>query len=107
MAWLYLMVAGGFEVAATTIYRYTDGLTRLWPVVLLALSGIASLYFLHRAISGSIPVGTAYAVWTGVGAAGTALLGILLYGEPASPARLMLLGLLVVSIVGLQLISHH
>lgn len=105
MAWLYLIVAGGFEVAATTIYRYSDGLTRAWPVLLLIVSGVLSLYFLHRAIAGAIPVGTAYAVWTGVGAAGTAILGIALYGEPASAARLGFLALLVVSIVGLKLVS--
>jgi quaternary ammonium compound-resistance protein SugE len=107
MAWLSLIVAGAFEVAATTIYRYTDGLTRPGPVVLLALSGVASLYFLHRAVAGSIPVGTAYAVWTGVGAAGTALLGVAIYGEPATAARLAFLALLVVAIVGLQLVSHQ
>ncbi len=107
MAWVYLIVAGMFEVAATTVYRYSEGLTRPGPVVLLALSGIASLYFLHRAIAGAIPVGTAYAVWTGVGAAGTALLGVAIYGEPSTAARLVFLALLVIAIVGLQLVSQH
>jgi len=105
MAWLYLIVAGGFEVAATTIYRYSEGLTRLGPVVLLIVSGVLSLYFLHRAIAGSIPVGTAYAVWTGVGAAGTALLGISLFGEPSDAPRLLFLVLLIASIIGLKLVS--
>lgn len=107
MAWVYLIAAGAFEVAATTAYRYSGGLTRPGPVALLVLSGVASLYLLHRAIAGAIPVGTAYAVWTGIGAAGTALIGLVLYGEPATTARLVFLALLVVAIVGLQLVSQH
>ena len=104
MPWLYLLLAGAFEVSCTTAYRYTDGLSRLWPSVVFFLLGCASFYFLNRSLA-TIPIGTAYAVWTGIGAAGTALVGIAFYGEPAAPARLVLLAILVGSIVGLKLVS--
>lgn len=109
MAWFYLLLAGCCEVAATTVYRYTDGLTRLWPTVWLAVLGLASLYLLHRAVSGPgddvIPVGTAYAVWTGVGAAGTVIIGIAAFGEPADVPRVTFLALLIGSLVGLKVVS--
>lgn len=109
MAWVYLIAAGGLEVAATTVYRVSGGLTRFGPVVLLLLLGAASFYCLHRSVSGegAIPIGTAYAVWTGIGAAGTAVLGVLFYGEPGSALRLALLFLLVASIVGLKMVGGH
>jgi len=107
MSWFYLFAAGGFEVAATTVYRLSGGLTRFWPVVVLMLLGAASIYCLHRSVSGNdaIPIGTAYAVWTGIGAAGTAALGVMFYGEPGSALRLSLLFVLVASIVGLKLVA--
>lgn len=109
MAWLYLILAGACEVAATTVYRYSDGLTRVWPTIGLIVLGAASLYCLHRAVSfpgpGAISVGTAYAVWTGVGAAGTVIIGISAFGESADAARLALLTLLICSIAGLKFVS--
>ena len=75
MAWFYLFVAGGLEVVATTVFRYTDGLSRIVPTVSFFAIGILSFYFLNRSLQG-VPLGTAYAVWTGIGAAGTALLGV-------------------------------
>jgi len=109
MAWIYLLLAGVCEVAATTVYRYSDGLTRAWPTFGLILLGCVSLYCLHRAVSlpGSeaIPVGTAYAVWTGIGAAGTVLIGIAAFGEPADLPRILFLTLLIGSLVGLKLVS--
>ena len=104
MAWIYLLLAGACEVACTTLYRYTDGMSRLWPTVSFFVVGFLSLYLLNRAIAG-IPLGTAYAVWTGIGAAGTALVGMGFYGEPATAVRILLLAGLVACIAGLKLSS--
>lgn len=106
MAWTFLLLAGAFEIIATTLYRYTEGLTRVLPTIGLVLTGIASLYCLQRSIA-EIPLGTAYAVWTGVGAAGTAILGIAFYNEPATFLHAIFLTALVAAIVGLNLISSH
>jgi quaternary ammonium compound-resistance protein SugE len=105
-AWLYLLIAGGFEIAMTTVFRYTDGMTRLVPTVVFFALGFTSFYFLNRSLAG-IPLGTAYAVWTGIGAAGTAVIGIAFYAEPVTTLRLVLLTILVGSIMGLKLISVH
>jgi quaternary ammonium compound-resistance protein SugE len=105
MAWLYLLMAGTCEVAATTMYRYTDNLSRVVPTILLFVFAIASLYFLNRSLSG-IPIGTAYAVWTGIGAAGTAILGVLAFGEAATAVRLALLTGIVFCTVGLKFVTH-
>jgi len=102
IAWTYLLVAGALEVTATTLYRYTDGLSRIAPTVAFFVVGFLSFYCLNRALS-SIPIGTAYAVWTGIGAAGTALIGIAFYSEPATTLRLVLLTTLIGSIIGLKL----
>ena len=106
MAWVYLLTAGALEVVATTIFRYTDGLSRILPTASFFIIGIASFYFLNRSLSG-IPLGTAYAVWTGIGAAGTAALGILAYGEAATLVRVGLLAGLVACIVGLKFVAEH
>lgn len=106
MAWLYLLFAGALEVSCTTAYRYTDGLTRLWPTVLFFALGFASFFCLNRSLA-TIPIGTAYAVWTGIGAAGTALIGVAFYGEPASAARMALLALLIGAIIGLKLVTSE
>lgn len=104
MAWLLLVVAGLFEVAWAIGLKYTDGFTRLWPTVgTLAAMGI-SLGLLGLAMK-SLPVGTSYAVWVGVGAVGTAVLGIVLLGESASAGRRVSLALIVAGIVGLKLAS--
>ncbi len=104
MAWIYLMTAGGLEIIATTLFRYTDGLTRVAPTVSFFAVGIMSFYFLQRSIS-DIPLGTAYAVWTGIGAAGTALIGLAFYGEPFTTLRLVFLTLLIGCIIGLKFVS--
>ena len=106
MAWVYLVTAGCFEVACTTLYRYTDGLSRLWPTAAFFALGFVSLFLLNRALA-TIPMGTAYAVWTGIGAAGTAILGIAIYDEPAAAIRIACLALLIAAIVGLKLTSVH
>ncbi len=106
MAWFFLVIAGALEVAATTVFRYTDGLSRVGPTVSFFALGLASFYFLNRSLEG-IPLGTAYAVWTGIGAAGTALLGVLAYNEDAAPVRVALLAALIVCIIGLKFVSAH
>jgi quaternary ammonium compound-resistance protein SugE len=104
MAWLMLVVAGLFEVGWAIGLKYTDGFTRLWPTVGTLAAMVISLGLLGLAMK-TLPVGTSYAVWVGVGAVGTAVLGIVLLGEPASAGRLISLGLIVAGIVGLKLSS--
>ncbi len=104
MAWIMLFIAGLFEMGWAIGLKYTDGFTRPIPTVLTAASMIISLGLLGLALK-TLPVGTAYAVWTGVGTVGTALLGIWLLGEPAAALRLMCIGLIVAGIIGLKLVS--
>ncbi len=102
MAWLILVVAGVFEVAWAVGLKYTAGFTRLWPTVFTAVSLVLSMGLLGVALR-TLPLGTAYAVWTGIGTIGTALLGIVLFGESAAAVRLVCIGLIVAGIVGLKL----
>ena len=104
MAWVYLLTAGMLEIICTTIFRFTDGMTRIAPTVSFFVIGFVSFYFLNKSLSG-IPLGTAYAVWTGIGAAGTALIGILYYHEPVDAMRLVFLTTLIGSIAGLKFVS--
>ena len=104
MAWTLLLIAGLMEIAWAVGLKYTDGFTRLVPSVLVLIAMTASVVFLALAIR-TIPVGTGYAVWTGIGAVGTALLGIVLFGEAATLPRLACIGLIVTGIVGLKLVS--
>ncbi len=101
MAWIVLLIAGLLEVGWAIGLKYTEGFTRFWPTVATALSMLASLYLLGIALR-TLPVGTAYAVWTGVGAVGTAILGVVLLGEPATAPRLLCIGLIVAGIAGLK-----
>lgn len=101
MAWVLLFVAGLFEIGWAIGLKYTQGFTRIVPTVLTLASMAASVGLLGLALK-SLPVGTAYAVWTGVGAVGTAILGIALLGEPATLARIACIGLIVAGIVGLK-----
>lgn len=102
MAWAQLLVAGLLEVAWAIGLKYTEGFTRLLPSVVTIAAMAGSFVFLAQALR-ALPIGTAYAVWTGIGAAGTAVLGILLFDESTAPIRLACLGLIVVGIVGLRL----
>ena len=102
MAWLILVIAGLFEVGWAIGLKYTEGFTRLWPTAGTVLSMVISVWLLGIALK-ALPVGTAYAVWVGVGAIGTVVLGIILLGEPASAARLFSVALIVAGIVGLKL----
>jgi quaternary ammonium compound-resistance protein SugE len=106
MAWVILIVAGLFEIGWAVGLKYTDGFSRLWPSVATAAAMIVSLLLLGLALK-DLPIGTAYAVWTGVGAVGTAILGIWLFGDPANVARLACIGLIVAGIVGLKLVTPH
>jgi quaternary ammonium compound-resistance protein SugE len=102
MEWTMLAVAGLFEIAWAVGLKYTEGFSRWWPSVGTALAMAVSVVLLALAMR-TLPVGTAYAVWTGIGAVGTALLGIALFGEPATFARLGCIALIVAGIVGLKL----
>jgi quaternary ammonium compound-resistance protein SugE len=104
MPWLLLVVAGLLEVGWAIGLKYTDGFTRFWPSVVTAASMVASVVLLGIAMK-SLPVGTSYAVWVGIGAIGTAVLGIVLFGESASAGRIVSLGFIVAGIVGLKLAS--
>lgn len=102
MAWFILVLAGLFEVGWAVGLKYTDGFSRLWPTLGTLAAMIVSLGLLGVAMK-SLPLGTAYAVWVGVGTVGTVILGIALLGEPANPARLISVGLILAGIVGLKL----
>ena len=104
MPWISLVAAGLFEIGWAIGLKYTDGFTRPWPTVGTIAAMIVSLALLGIAMK-SLPVGTSYAVWVGVGAVGTAILGIVLLGEPATAGRLASLGLIAAGIVGLKLSS--
>lgn len=104
MAWVVLFFAGLFEVGWAIGLKYTEGFSRLVPSVLTIVAMAISLYLLGVALR-TLPVGTAYAVWTGIGAVGTAALGIVLFGEPATAARLACIALIVAGILGLKMFS--
>jgi quaternary ammonium compound-resistance protein SugE len=105
MAWIILVVAGLLEAAWAIGLKHTHGFTRLWPSVFTAAGIAVSLALLSIAVR-TLPIGTAYAVWVGIGSAGAVLLGIAFLGEPASAARLFFLALLLTAIVGLKATSH-
>lgn len=104
MAWIILFIAGLFEIGWAVGLKYTEGFTRLVPTVLTGISLVLSMGLLGWAVK-TLPLGTAYAVWTGVGAVGTAIVGILLFKEPATAARLVCLGLIVAGILGLKVFT--
>jgi quaternary ammonium compound-resistance protein SugE len=104
MAWIYLFAAGIFEIGFAMGLKYSEGFTRPWPTLVMAASGVLSFYLLSSSMK-SLPVGTAYAVWTGIGAVGTVVLGILFLKEPSDLFRLVSISLIVVGIVGLRISS--
>jgi quaternary ammonium compound-resistance protein SugE len=104
MAWIYLFTAGLFEVGWAVGLKYTEGFTRLWPTLWTVAAMIVSLTLLGLALR-TLPLGTAYAIWTGTGTVGTVILGIWLFGESADVVRLACIGLIVAGIVGLKLVS--
>jgi quaternary ammonium compound-resistance protein SugE len=104
MAWILLVFAGLFEIAWVVGLKYAAGLTRFWPTVATILLSFVSFGLLARAAK-DLPIGTSYAVWTGIGALGAAVLGILLFGESSSPLRLSFIALIIVGVIGLKLLS--
>ena len=106
MAWLLLIVAGGLEVAWASLLPETEGFRRLWPTLAFGLALTASMVLLAIAVR-TLPIGTAYAVWVGIGAVGTVLFGIVVRGESTSPANLLALGVLVAGIVAVKLTAVH
>lgn len=104
MAWFILFIAGLFEIGWAVGLKYTEGFTRLWPTVGTVLSMILSVGLLGLAMK-TLPIGTAYAVWTGIGAIGTVTLGIFLFGDSAATARLLCVGLILAGIIGLKLVE--
>lgn len=102
MPWIYLLVAGLLEVVWAIGLKYTEGFTRLWPSVITGSAMAASIVLLAMAVK-TLPIGTAYAIWTGIGAVGAVILGIVLFGDSASPLRLACVGLVVLGMVGLKL----
>ncbi|AMJ39644.1 DMT family transporter [Anaerotignum propionicum] len=106
MKWVYLMIAGVCEVGWALGLKYTDGFTKLMPSILTIAGMIASFYFLSLTLK-ELPLGTAYAIWTGIGTVGTVFLGILLFKEPIDIVRLICIGFIVVGIIGLKIVSPH
>ena len=102
MAWLYIFLAGLLEVVWAVGLKYTQGFTRLWPSVVTIAAMVVSMYLLARGAR-TLPIGTAYAVWTGIGVIGATVLGVALFGESREPLRLVCIALIVVGIVGLKL----
>ena len=104
MAWVYLVIAGLLEIIWAIGLKYTDGFTRLWPTTITVAAMVASVALLGLALR-TLPVGTGYAVWTGIGTVGTVIVGILVLGEAVTPARIVSIGLIVAGIAGLKLLS--
>ena len=104
MAWLVLVAAGVLEIGWAIGLKYTDGFSRLWPSVATIGAMVVSLLLLGLAVR-TLPIGTAYAVWTGIGTVGTVLLGMALFGEPAAPLRLAFIAMIIAGIIGLKLVT--
>lgn len=106
MAWIYLLFAGLMEIIWAVSLKFTEGFTKLYPSLLTLAAMAFSFFFLSLSLK-TIPMGTAYAVWVGIGALGVALIGIFVLGEPGNAVRLICLGLILLGILGLKLISPH
>lgn len=104
MAWIYLLLAGLLEIAWTTALKYSNGFTRVIPVIIVLICGFLSLYLLSLAIK-YIPLGTPYAVWTGIGSMGAAIIGIIFFNDPVNFGRLFSLALVVLGIIGLKVFT--
>ncbi|NLR79198.1 DMT family transporter [Chitinophaga eiseniae] len=107
MPWLFLVIGGLFEIGFTISLKYSENFSRLWPSLSFVVCISLSFFFLNKAINGGLPIGTSYAVWTGIGAAGTAIAGMIFFKEPAAVWRLFFLALLIGSIIGLKFVSGH
>lgn len=105
MSWIYLAIAGVFEICFALSLKYSESFTKLWPSIAFIVFTVLSYYFLDKAL-GTIPLGTAYAIWTGIGACGIALIGIIFLKEPAEFWRIFFIFTLVGSIIGLKFVSN-
>ena len=106
MGWLLLTIAGIFDIAFAFGMKWSVGFTRLMPALFTIATGLSSVFLLSFSLR-TLPVGTAYAVWTGIGAAGTVTLGMLLLGDSAAPLRLLCIGLILAGVIGLRLVSAN
>jgi quaternary ammonium compound-resistance protein SugE len=106
MEWVYLLIAAFFEMGWAIGLKYTEGFTRIWPSVFTVIGTIASFFFLSLAVK-NLPIGTAYAIWTGIGTVGTVLFGILFLGEPKDIIRIVCILLIVSGIIGLKITSGN
>lgn len=104
MPWVYLLIAGLLEVAWAAGMKYAEGFTRFWPSVFTIIGQIASFYFLAKAMK-VLPLGTAYGVWTGIGAVGSVIVGIIAFGDSRDPVRLLFVALILIGLVGLKATS--
>jgi len=104
MTWILLFIAGIFEIGWAVGLKYTEGLTKLYPSIFTIAAMLLSFYFLAAAVK-TIPIGTGYAVWTGIGAVGTTILGILLFDEPKNIMRILCIFLIIIGIIGLKIFS--
>lgn len=104
MAWIYLLIAGGLEIGWALGLKYSDGFSKPLPSILTVIGMVLSVIFLALAVR-SLPIGTAYAIWTGIGAAGTVLLGIILMNEPADILRLACVALIIAGVIGLKVLT--
>ncbi len=105
MHWLYLLIAGLFEISWAVGLKFSHGFSQIVPSILTIVGMVASFYFLALALK-NLPIGTAYAIWTGIGTLGTVILGIILFKEPASLPRLFCIALIISGITGLKLLTH-
>ena len=106
MAWALLSLAGILEIAFAFGMKWSEGFTRLTPALFTIVTGLASVFLLSYALR-TLPVGTGYAVWTGIGAAGTAILGIVVLGDSAAPMRMLCIGLILAGVIGLKMVSGN
>jgi len=104
MAWALLSIAGILEIAFALCMKWSDGFSRLMPGLFTVAAGLSSVFLLSLSLR-TLPVGTGYAVWTGIGAAGTAILGMVLLGDPLTPMRILCIGLILAGVIGLRLVS--
>lgn len=106
MAWIYLIIAGVFEIVWAISLKYSEGFTKLFPSIITGIGMVISFYFLSLALK-TLPIGTSYAVWTGIGAVGTVIFGMIFFNEPRDFLRIFFLSLIVVGIVGLNFVSTN
>jgi quaternary ammonium compound-resistance protein SugE len=106
MAWFLLGIAGLLEIAFAFSMKWSEGFTRLWPGIVAAVTGISSIFLLSLTLR-SLPIGTAYAVWTGIGAVGTAIVGMVVLGDAVNAPRLLCIALIICGVIGLRLVSAN